>query len=46
MQNLPAPVRSANIEDEARSFIFETGFQSASIRAERIGFELWLHEAV
>lgn len=38
-------VRSAYTESELRSFISETGFQSASIRADGIGFEVWLHIA-
>jgi hypothetical protein len=33
-------VRSAYTESELRSFLSETGFQSASIRAEGIGFEV------
>ena len=38
-------VRSAYTESELRSFISEAGFQSASIRADGIGFEVWLHKA-
>jgi hypothetical protein len=38
-------VRSAYTESELRSFISETGFQSASIRADEIGFEVWLRIA-
>jgi hypothetical protein len=34
------------LENELRSFIFETGFQIGGIRVERIGFELLRHEAV
>ena len=38
-------VRSAYTESELRSFISETGFQSAGIRADRIGFGTSLHKA-
>jgi hypothetical protein len=38
-------VRSAYTESELRSFISETGFQSVSIRADGIEFEVGLHKA-
>lgn len=41
----PRLVRSAYTESELRSFISETRFQSASIRADGIEFEVWLNKA-
>src|ERR1035437_3408041 len=38
-------VRSAYTESEPRILLSEAGFLSAGIRADGIGFEVWLHQA-